>query len=78
MAYLFRDVKIAIRRLIRSPGFVIAALLMLALGIGATTTIFSLVEGVLLRPLPFLQSDQIVVISDTLSGWLCRRRARWA
>jgi len=68
MAYLFCDVKIAVRHLIRSPGFVTAALLMLALGIGAMTAIFSLVEGVLLRPLPFPQSDQIMVISDTLSG----------
>ena len=68
MAYLFRDVKIAVRHLVRSPGFVAAALLILALGIGATTAIFSMVEGVLLRPLPFPQSDQIMVISDTLSG----------
>jgi putative ABC transport system permease protein len=68
MANLFRDVKIAVRHLIRSPGFVTAALLMVALGIGATTAIFSMVEGVLLRPLPFPQSDQIMVISDTLSG----------
>jgi predicted permease len=68
MAYLFRDLKIAVRHLIRSPGFVTAALLILALGIGATTAIFSVVEGVLLRPLPFPHSDQIMVISDTLSG----------
>ena len=68
MAYQLRDLKIAVRHLIRSPGFVTAALLILALGIGATTAIFSIVEGVLLRPLPFPQSDQIMVISDTLSG----------
>ena len=68
MAYIFRDLKIAVRHLIRSPGFATAALLILALGIGATTAIFSMVEGVLLRPLPFPQSDQIMVISDTLSG----------
>jgi predicted permease len=41
---------------------------MLALSIGATTTIFSMVEGVLLRPLPFPQSNQLMIISDTLSG----------
>jgi putative ABC transport system permease protein len=68
MAYLFRDLKIAVRHLMRSPGFVTAALIMLALGIGATTAIFSVVQGVLLRPLPFPQSDQIMVISDTISG----------
>src|SRR5580698_1609184 len=67
LAYLFRDVKIAVRHLMRSPGFVTAELLNLALGIGATTAIFSMVEGVLLRTLPFPQSEQIMVISDTLS-----------
>lgn len=48
MAYFFRDLKIAVRHLIRSPVFVTAALVMLALGIGAMTTIFSMVEGILL------------------------------
>src|SRR5580698_6237480 len=68
MSTLGRDVKIAVRQLLKTPGFVITAVLMLALGIGATTAIFSIVEGVLLRPLPFPQADRLVVLSDLLSG----------
>jgi putative ABC transport system permease protein len=68
MPPLFSDLKIAIRHLAKSPGFAITAILMLALGIGATTAIFSIVEGVLLRPLPFPHSDRLVVLADILSG----------
>jgi predicted permease len=62
------DLKIAIRHLSKSPGFSLTAVLMLALGIGATTAIFSIVEGVLLRPLPFPHPQQLVVLSDTIQG----------
>src|SRR5580692_10148095 len=65
---LLRDLRIAIRHLSKSPGFAITAILMLALGIGATTAIFSIVEGVLLRPLPFPHSDQLMVVADILQG----------
>jgi putative ABC transport system permease protein len=65
---LLRDLKIAVRHLSKSPGFSLTAVLMLALGIGATTAIFSIVEGVLLRPLPFPHPEQLVVLSDTLQG----------
>ncbi len=65
---LFRDLKIAVRHLSKSPGFVATAVLMLALGIGATTAIFSIVEGVLLRPLPFPQPDRLMVLADIIHG----------
>ena len=63
-----RDVRIAVRHLRKSPGFAATAVLMLALGIGATTVIFSIVEGVLLRPLPFPQSERLVALGDTLES----------
>src|ERR1700739_3013757 len=68
MSNFFRELKIAIRYLLKSPGFSLAAVLMLAVGICSTTAIFSIVEGVLLRPLPFPHSDRLVVISDILEG----------
>ena len=68
MRSLFRDLKIAVRHLSKSPGFALTAVLMLALGIGATTAIFSIVEGVLLRPLPFPEPDRLMVVADILQG----------
>ena len=65
LSTLLQDVTFAIRQFRRSPGFAVTAVLTLALGIGATTAIFSLFDGILLRPLPFPHPDQLVAI-DTL------------
>ncbi|HZS60469.1 MAG TPA: ABC transporter permease [Gemmatimonadaceae bacterium] len=59
------DLRYAARTLRRAPGFTIAAVLTLAVGIGSTTTIFSAVDGVLLEPLPFQRPDRIVTVFQT-------------
>ena len=68
MQKLLFDLRFVVRQLAKSPGFAITAVLMLAFGIGATTAIFSIVEAVLLRPLPFPDSDRLMVLSDRLAG----------
>jgi putative ABC transport system permease protein len=62
LSSLPQDVRFAVRQFRRSPGFTVTAVLTLALGIGATTAIFSLVDGILLRPLAFPNSERLVAI----------------
>src|SRR6185436_11160513 len=68
MTTLVQDLRHALRLMVRAPGFTFAALVTLALAIGVNTAVFSVVYGVLLRPLPYSDPDRIVMLSEEHPG----------
>ncbi|HEV8428854.1 MAG TPA: ABC transporter permease [Pyrinomonadaceae bacterium] len=64
MQILIKDIRFGVRSLLKRPGFSALAIITLALGIGASTAIFSVVDGVLLRSLPYPNADQIVQLRE--------------
>lgn len=69
LAGVGRELRAAVSRLRRSPGFAAAAVSMLALGIGASAAVLTVVYGVLLKPLPYPEADRLVVIEHELTGF---------
>jgi hypothetical protein len=68
MSHLLRDTRFGLRLLRRNPGFAAVAILALALGIGSTTAIFSVVYATLLAPLPYPNPDQLVMVWSRVQG----------
>ena len=64
LADVLRDARYGVRQLIKSPAFAVVAILTLALGIGATSAMFSVINGVLLRPLPFPEPESLVRVNE--------------
>jgi putative ABC transport system permease protein len=69
MGTLWRDIRYSLRTLAKSPGFAIVAILILGLGIGAATSVFSIANGVLLRALPYKNPDRLAMLFSSYPAW---------
>jgi len=83
---MLRELRFAIRMLLKQPGFSLIAILTLGLGIGATSAVFSLIQGVLLTPPPYKKPQQLVLIPtartdgrkmDSPRGWAAEQWLEW-
>ena len=72
MSGIFQDLRYAVRLLLKTPGFSLIAVATLALGIGGATAVFSLVNTILLKPLPFHDPDRLVLILESMPGMRAR------
>src|ERR1700694_1115674 len=70
MQIFWQDVRFGVRLLVRSPGFTLAAVLALGLGVGASTAVFSVLDAVVIRPLPYDKPEELVMMWDanTITG----------
>ena len=71
---LMNDLRLALRQLHKNPGFALAVTSTLALGVGVNTAVFSLVNGFLLRPLPYPEPDRLAVLDPPSGGHLVQDR----
>jgi putative ABC transport system permease protein len=83
---MFQDLRFTLRALLKQPGFTLIAVLTLALGIGATSAIFSLIQGVLLKPPPYRQPERLALIlpahtngqqTSHAQGWAAEQWMEW-